>query len=614
MHVAGGPPPSPGAVWRVPVSPLRRGSRALARRLPLALAFRLAGVFLACVLTDASLAFAAPVDLGPLETQSVEAALTARGLQIDPAPEGKTVGTVFVTNQEVFSPRDSFFRLFNILHRTTREHFIGREILLYPGQVYDQALVDETMRNLRDPSLSSVVVVLPVRSTKPGQVDLLVVTRDVWSLRLNTDFEFFGGRLNYFTGSLSENNLLGWRKHAALVFVMDQGAMSLGPTFTDPNIVGTRLYLSASANAIFGRDSHAAEGSSSALSFGYPIFSLASRWGASANFAHYQGITRRFVGDNLETIDLKATPDQTEALPFMFRTRSVSGDASVTRQFGKSVIHRLRAGQALSVNRHSFTDDFPGDQTLRELFSAQVFPRSERVSSVFVSYTLFTPRYVTYRDFDTFDLPETVRLGPSFAGSASRAAEILGSERNFAGLGASGGWTFNLGSGLQRLWGGWSGRLQDRQLIDEVVSATLYLGGPVMARALRVVAEIGAATLIRDTRNQRFFVGGTGTLRGYALNEFRGTSDLVAHLELRSLSVTAASLRMGGLAFYDAGDAAASFQTLLLRQDVGLGLRVLIPQLNTYVLRVDWALPLQDGPLTRAGLPGRLSLGFRQAF
>jgi hypothetical protein len=43
-------------------------------------------------------------------------------------------------------------------------------------------------------------------------------------------------------------------------------------------------------------------------------------------------------------------------------------------------------------------------------------------------------------------------------------------------------------------------------------------------------------------------------------------------------------------------------------------LRWLIPQLNSSVLRFDWAVPLQDGVVTRAGTPGRFSAGYQQAF
>src|SRR5437773_969893 len=170
--------------------------------------------------------------LGRLEQESVGDAMKTLGQPlVDPAPQGKTIGKVFVANEDVFSQRDWYFQLLNIFHRTTRSYILERELLFKPGQTYDQALVEETTRNLQtpppivvngrplgQPELSSVVVILPLVSPIPGQVDLLVVTRDVWSLRFNTNFEYQGNALTLLETSLSENNLFGWRKYLSLGF------------------------------------------------------------------------------------------------------------------------------------------------------------------------------------------------------------------------------------------------------------------------------------------------------------------------------------------------------------------------------------------------------------
>jgi outer membrane translocation and assembly module TamA len=70
--------------------------------------------------------------------------------------------------------------------------------------------------------------------------------------------------------------------------------------------------------------------------------------------------------------------------------------------------------------------------------------------------------------------------------------------------------------------------------------------------------------------------------------------------------------------FADAGHAALKVRDLAIYSDVGFGLRVLIPQLNVEVIRFDWAFPLKDlrtaEQVFPAGWPGRLSVGFRQAF
>jgi hypothetical protein len=62
------------------------------------------------------------------------------------------------------------------------------------------------------------------------------------------------------------------------------------------------------------------------------------------------------------------------------------------------------------------------------------------------------------------------------------------------------------------------------------------------------------------------------------------------------------------------GHAAASMADLLAYNDAGVGLRLLIPQLNFYVLRVDWAFPFQSSGVIAAGWPGRVTAGFRQGF
>jgi hypothetical protein len=182
--------------------------------------------------------------LGRLERESLDDALAAHGLTVDTAPGGKTIGQIHIVNQEVFSRRDWWFQWFNHFHRTTRDYMLERELLFRPGQPYEQSLIEESTRYLQappplvisgrtlyQPELSSVVVILPVapRSGQPGEVDVLVVTRDVWSLRFNTDFEHQEGTLLRLNTSLSENNLFGLRKRVSFLFDLYQGTYSFGP-------------------------------------------------------------------------------------------------------------------------------------------------------------------------------------------------------------------------------------------------------------------------------------------------------------------------------------------------------------------------------------------------
>jgi hypothetical protein len=244
-----------------------------------------------------------------------------------------------------------------------------------------------------------------------------------------------------------------------------------------------------------------------------------------------------------------------------------------------------------------------------------------------LQYELFTPRYRIYRDFNSFDLRESARLGPNVGVTVGQAARFLGSDREYVTLSAAGSWGFDLFDGWQSFKLGWSARHQGGAWTDQLFSAGGSVATPVIARALRVVAAAGTSILLDDTRNAYATLGGDSGLRGYTIGDLLGKSSFVAHLEVRSMALSVLSLRAGGLLFYDVGDAAtpdvagstlsralATLRGFTPHHDLGFGLRILIPQFNTYVLRVDWAFATDTTPNTRAGWPGRFSAGFSQVF
>jgi hypothetical protein len=574
----------------------------------------------------ASAAAAGYADLGKLEREAVDDALALRGLTIEPAPEGKTIGTVQVVNLDVFLARERVPLVWaNIFHRTTREHHIRRESLLQAGDRYDQDLVEETTRNLQDPTLSSVVAVLPVKSSTPGMVDLLVITRDVWSLRFNQDYEAQQNSLLYYTASLSENNLFGWRKNLAAVFTMDQGKMYFGPNYIDPNILGTRLKLQAAFYWIWKRQigeiaAGPREGTSSVFHLEYPLWALARRWGATADFSHFDGVYRQFSGTSLEPVPVgdASASSASETAPWEYRLRAMALSSAVTRSFPRpALIQRISLGYEMNLTRPSFLADFPYACATpeRTQFAEEVFPLSERTADPFLRYELFTPRYRTYRDLNTFDFREDTRLGPSLSLKAGQASTLLGSDKDFTLFQTSFDFATDWWGGLQSVGGSWEARVTGDQVTDQLVYGRATLATPVLARVFRVVAAGNAGFLYENTRKRYFAVGGDNGLRGYPVGEFVGhRAEFIGHIEARSMALKLAFLRLGGLLFFDAGDATDHADSLTFYDDVGFGLRLLIPQLNTYALRADWAFPLQPAPGMPAGWPGRMSFGFRQVF
>lgn len=581
--------------------------------------------------------------LGSLEKGAVAQALAERHLVLEAAPEGKVVGFIHVVNLDVFQPADgAFFSWFNHFHRTTREHHIRRESLLVPGMLYDAALVDETMRNLRnhtiysekDAPLASIVAIVPVQASAPGTVDLLMVTRDVWSLRFNSDYDYEPGYLIDFTASLSENNVLGWRKQAALALLLNQGDLWLGPNYLDPNVLGTRMRLTLAAYAIWARKvgdiaAGPREGYSVLGKLEYPFYALSQRFGASLSGDYTTSVARSVAGPSgsqgatLRRFDPDlpgcvtpggpSDPDRTLTAACAYRSHKSSITTGLTRSFPRSwLIQRLTFGNEFGLNRPTFLADFPSEQ--RAVFAQTYFRISERTSDLYLQYDAFTPRYRTYRDRDTYDLAEDSRLGPLVTVKIGRASTWLGSDEDFFVLKAEGHLNGDAFGGYQSLLVSWESRAYASGLRDQLWKGQVYLATPVLGRTLRVVAGGVGGWVADNVHRTQVYVGGLEGLRGYPVNVFVGYDYYVAHLELRSMAVPVSTLRLGALLFADAGHAADRVGSLALYGDAGAGLRLLIPQLNADVLRCDWAFPLRTYWDTRAGWPGRLSCGFRQVF
>jgi len=553
----------------------------------------------------------AAAKLGSYERGALDYALKARGLTVEDSPEGKLLDRIVVVNLDVFGKAEGALRYLNFLHVTTREKVIRREVLLRPGDLWDASVILETQRRLKDPLFTSLVVLVPVKSEKAARVDVLVVTRDIWSLRMNSAFEYLQGSLIGVQLSVAENNIFGLRKHGAFVFDMNQGSFTLGPQYVDKFLVGTRLQLTTRLNAIFSRETREFEGTSSGTSLAYPLWSFRQKWGGDVSMTHSNFISRSFFGADLEPVDLDTTPEE-EALPRIFSVRSLRLTSRVRRSFGRSIKQDVSLGHSLSVFRPDFVEGFEATDAEREAFANQVFPRSERVSALFARYRLFTPKFVMYRNLNSFDLAEDVRLGPDISVGVSLALKPLGSENTFYQPDFSASYVLDLaGDGFVRAASGASTRIQDGELIDNFSTSSLKIATPRIADAFRVVAKAELGLRLRERGNGRFRLGGANGLRGYLISEFTGQKQILTNLEVRSMPLRLLFARAGGLLFWDMGHAANRLEQLQMKHSVGFGLRTLVPQLQPIVFRFDWAFPLQEAS---AGFPGRISAGVAQVF
>jgi hypothetical protein len=468
----------------------------------------------------------------------------------------------------------------------------------------------------------------------------------VFSLHFNTQYTFQEGSLTNLSISLSENNFLGNRDLFAAAVLMDQGAIAVGPLFIDKNLFGTHVDFRVRVDEILTRQAldlvdsqgthHATtdprgiedggglrgEGTDSTVSATLPLWSLASRWGGGVAFSHRYAISRSFFGTGLRSLAVRTDASLPPTLlPQEYELHQWSATANVVRQWGTRLKQQLAFGHVVTSQRPSLLANFPDDPVLRDAFTRAVLPRSELVSTPFIEYAFFEPRYQTVRNINTYELAEDLRLGPDLDVTIAQGLRTLGSDAHFTRPTLSVGWTFPwCRDGFVRPSASASLRIQDATLasgpvstIDNSATAQLRFATP-SSRYLRLIAQINAGTRWHDTQNAFYSIGSDGGLRGYNINQFIGQRRASGQFELRSLPKPWWVLRVGAVAFYEVGGAANSFATMALYHDVGIGIRALIPQTSRELFRFDLAFPLQAAPGNGRAFTPHPVLSFDSAF
>lgn len=550
--------------------------------------------------------------LGDYERQAVEKVIENNGWRVASSPSGREIEEVHVVTLPVFSRRDGdLLQWFNRLHATTEPDVIRREVLLEPGDKWEGDKARETERNLRNPTFTSLAVVLPLERESDTKIDVLVVTRDIWSLRTNTDFEYQNGILSNLYVSASEHNLLGRHKSIGAAFEMDQGAFGFGPQYYDPNVLGTHVQFYSQARVEFERATGDFEGTSSDTQIAYPLWNLDRTWGADLQVTHADEVVREFRENRLLPYD---DPDTTtvETVPYRYRNRTFDAEGRVHYAIGEKVEHRFSAGWRFNLQEPELPPDFPRDAALREAFRRDVLPPRERNSGPLVGYYVFQPTWRTYRNINTFDLPEEEQVGPYLQLEGAPILETFGSLSNFVELTGTAGWLIDIvRDGYFWFGGSATTRLRGERPTDNYLYGFARLATPDAWRIARFVARARADVYLRDRQNRLLFAGGQSGLRGFGIGAFAGEARFLGNVELRSMPLKAWFTRVGALLFWDVGHAAPSVEQLELTHDIGIGLRLLIPQANTVPARLDWAIPLDP---RLPPFPGRISLGFGQIF
>lgn len=562
------------------------------------------------------------------ERETIERVARSLHGTVDPAPEGKTIEAIDTVPLEVIEDRDlelpesllsavglAFIPDLNALHATTRAYVIRREVLVGVGQPYQTDLVDETARNLRALPQLSLVVVVAFRGSRPDRVRLVVVTKDVWSLRLGSAVSLSSAGLESLLVEPTESNLGGTHQLALARFTYQPRSYSLGASYREGRLYSRHYSFAADANVIFNTKTGDPEGSFGDVAVARPLWSTRTEWGWGVNTVWRDEVLRHYVGTRVQTLDADATPGVVDRIPYEYRSTRITETAALTRSFG--VVQKNDFSFGAEINRRQFRDEFDRDTpplapAAVDEFNRKRLPVSDTRVGPFVQWRSYTTRFLRAHDIETLALEEDVRLGHDLWIELYPVTKALGSSRTFFGTYAAAQYTVPLADGFARGSVQTTNELEADDISDASVEVDLRLVTPQLPFG-RLVSDAAVFNRYRNYLNRTSFLGGDTRLRGYPSNFFSGKDVVVYNFELRTKPVQLLRFQIGAAAFYDVGDAFTGFDKLQPHESAGFGLRTLFPQVERFVLRTDVGFPLER-PLPAGVSSWSFFFSFEQAF
>ncbi|NIV17375.1 MAG: hypothetical protein GWN47_02965 [Woeseiaceae bacterium] len=487
------------------------------------------------------------------------------------------IGDIILDKQDVFdlsNPKENkwLFRLANKWHIITRDNVITKQLLLESGDFYSQRLVDESERILRRNQYFYDASIKPVNAAD-GRVDLLVTTKDVWTLNPGFSVSRKGGE-NKTVIDIEELNLLGRGQLIRLARTDDVDRDSKSIEFDDKHLGNSWIAL----NALYADNS---DGDARRLTLQRPFYALDTRWSAGFNLTEFD--QRGILYDLGE-----------EAAEYQHYRRYFSAWGGWSRGLQNGWVRRYTAGVVSDKSRFSNVIDatLPAAIPIDRHF---VYP--------FIGIEFLQDKYVTTTNRDQIEKTEDYLTGTRFTATVGWSEDKFGAD-NDALL-----YTF----GASRLLGS----LEDTALSLAVDSSGRIEDGEKRNLLLSVKARYSK----RFSDKHSFFaglsatygdnldldtpieLGGDSGLRGYPLRYQTGDSKLLLSVEQRYFWdwYPWRLFRVGGAIFADVGrtwgDHPVGGTEFGWLRDVGVGLRFAPTRSGSRkILHLDIAFPLDGDP------------------
>lgn len=540
-------------------------------------------------------------------------ALIQTQLKLELQPENKIIERIVIASRDSITPDEPWPILLNKLHQVTHPEVIHRELLFNAGDPWIQKLALESERNLRNYLFLSVANIIPCQGSQPDRIIVLVLTKDLWSLRLNTDFSYVGSSFDFLELQIEEANLLGNNKNIKGIFHSTPFTLSLAEEYSDPRVFGNRISATEKIGMIQNKTTGATEGGIAQVSIGKPLYRLSSEWAWNISASTQKDIFRLISGGQIQHFISQSTH---QSVPITYDRRSTHAQASITRSFGDQIKQNLTAGWRAKIAENTLSTSHQGiDPLALEEFKTTYLPFSESYAALYLRYQLFFNEFSRLTNFQTFALTEDIQLGPNFSIETTIAQPAFGWSSSFFAPSARASYSLLSGDHLLMSQISASARYQPgvfegKTWLDPSVSIGLRDVSPRFG-IFRVHTGLRLLRKNNDLSQALETLGGDSYLRGYPSHAFSGTQSWSGNLELRTLPFSFQTAHLGAVAFLDLGDTFNSLEQISTHASIGLGIRALFPQFNRQVIRVDLGVPLEK--LTHQN-PSYIIVQFGQTF
>lgn len=483
------------------------------------------------------------------------------------------IGEVHIFAQNVFDledPKENAvpYRLANALHILTRTATVRKMLLFHSGEPLSVRIIEETDRLLRQTAFLQDVSIRP-SAWREGVVDILVLTRDTWSLEPSFNFSRQGGS-NATSISLLEHNFLGTGITLGLRGSEDKNRKGTEYFISDDHALDgwTRVKLLA-GNFDDGRTRQA--------SIERPFYSLDTRWEAGASVADDQRIETVYQSGNI-------------ASQYKHESRAVELRGGLSQGLVDGWAKRYSVG--LKYRDDAYRKD-------PALPSAGIVPADNNLVAPFARAQYVQDDFARLINRDQIDRIEYFPLGLNATVEVGRSLVALGATRdlwNYA-LSVDDGFSFDGNYHVllsARTSGNYSRTGGENQHYS--ISARYYR--PQRGHGL-FFASLAADTADNGTTEDQYTLGGDNGLRGYPGSYQTGVHRVLFSMEQRAYTdwYPFRLFRVGGAMFFDHGRAwEGSNQNLSNHgwlSDIGAGLRIMSARSAVgNVLHIDFAIPL----------------------